>query len=262
MSTAIPKTSGLVTIRYVVASVLNRMQDYSFKQYKRLVQIAIEGFTEDLAMYHVSAGAEVVYLHMSTAKTVSLPSDFVNYIRIGYPSEGKLKIITRNDSILLPRVWDDGDGSAIGNFYGAAIGTGNLSDVVFFSDHWRNGQFVGGLFGVPGGFDDCSFRIDTENRQIVFSGSTPRSEIVMEYISSGLKSDGSSLIPREVVQALRNYILWQKDINDPRVAMNLKEMAKREYDESIAALRDFQLSFTASEYLQMSYSSYRQSPKR
>ena len=83
MSVITPKTAGMVTIRYVVMSVLNRLQDYSMKQYKRYCQIAIEGFTEELALYHTGVGVEVVYLHMSTAKTVQLPSDYIDYLRIG-----------------------------------------------------------------------------------------------------------------------------------------------------------------------------------
>ena len=44
MSLDVPKTPGLVTIRYIVMSILNRMEDYTMKKYKRLVQIAIEGY--------------------------------------------------------------------------------------------------------------------------------------------------------------------------------------------------------------------------
>jgi hypothetical protein len=261
MSTAVPKSAGLVTIRYVVMSMLNRLQDYSMKSYLRYLQIAIEGFSEELSLYHVNAGMEVVYLRMSVAKTCQLPSDYVKWNKIGYPIGGKLKVITHNESILLPRVFDD-TGDAIGNYYGAAIGASDLSNAVFFSDHYHNGAFIGGLYGLPGGIDVAGFRIDREYNQIVFSGSTPRSEIVMEYVSNGLKSDGSSLIPREVVPALRTYVLWQKDEPDPRIACNAKERLKTEHEEAVAALRSFQLSFTADEYLQMVRSGIHQAPKR
>jgi hypothetical protein len=263
MSTAIPKNPSLVSVRYVVMSILNRLQDYTMKSYKRLCQICIEGFTEEFSLYHIGNSIEVVYLHMSTAKTVALPPDFVDYLKIGVPVEGKLRVITRNDSILLPRVFDD-TGEAIGNYYGTAIGTddSDLSGVVFFSDHFRSGQFVGGLYGLSGGIDDAYYRIDYENRQIVFSGSTPRSEIVLEYIGTSLKPDGSSLIPREVVAPLRAYVLWQMVADDQRVALNEKERRKREFTELTEALRFFKSSFTAEEYKRVIYQSYSQSPKR
>jgi hypothetical protein len=261
MSTQNPKTPGLVTIRYVVASILNRLQDYSFKQYKRLTQLAIEGFSEEFSLYHIKAGSDVVYLHMTPAKTVQLPADFVDYVKIGYPINGKLRVITNNESILLPRTFDD-TLEPIGNFYGVAIGEEALSGAVFFSDHWKSGQFVGGMYGLPGGVDDCYYRIDRENRQIVFSGSTPRSEIVLEYMSTGLKSDGSSLIPREVVAPLRAYVLWQMIVNDTRVAANEKDRRERAFNEATEALRSFSNAFTADEYLSMLYSTVHQSVKR
>jgi hypothetical protein len=77
-----------------------------------------------------------------------------------------------------------------------------------------------------------------------------------------MKADGSSFIPREVVPALRTYVLWQKDENDPRIAYNAKERLKREHEEAVEALRSFKNAFTADEFLRMIYSSARQSPKR
>ena len=101
-----------------------------------------------------------------------------------------------------------------------------------------------------------------ENRQIIFSGETPRSEIVLEYISTGLLPDGSSLIPREVVAPLRAYILWHSVENDPRVAYNERERRKREFNESVEALRSFTNAFSADEYRRMVYQTTHQSPKR
>jgi hypothetical protein len=269
MSVISPKLPALVTIRYVVMSVLNRLQDYSMKQYLRLTQIAIEGFSEELSLYHIAAGAEVVYLHMSTAKTVQLPADYIDYLKIGVPVNGKLRVLTKHDNLLLPRTYygsmvggvfipDTGD--PVGNADSATIG--DKTGYIFFSDHFRNGAFVGGLYGLPGGIDDAYYRIDLETRQILFSGSTPRSEIVLEYISTGMKADGSSFIPREVVPALRTYVLWQKDENDNRIAYNAKQRLKQEHEEAIAALVDLKTIPPAYEYLRMLYGTYRQSIKR
>ena len=262
MSNISPKSAGLVTIRYVVMSVLNRLQQYDLKNYLRLSQIAIEGFGEELSMFHINAGIEVVYLHMSLGKTVDLPSDYIQYRKVGYPMQGKLVVISHDDNILLPRTFDD-TGEYVGNvFYGESIGASAISNAIFFQQHYKNGRFIGGLYGLPGGIDTASFRVDMENRQLVFSGSTPRSEIVMEYVTNGLKADGSSLIPREVVPALRTYVLWQKDENDPRIAYNAKERLKRAHEEEIEALRSFTNAFSKEEYLRLIYSTSYQSPKR
>ena len=252
-------------------SVLNRLGTYNLKNYKRLCQIAIEGYTEELALYHIGNSLEVVYLHMSTAKTVDLPADFITYTKIGIPINGKLRVLTQHDQILFPRVFDDGDKAAVGN---ADSGDNDVipSNAVFFSDHWRGGQYIGGLFGLPGGIDMAYYRIDKENRQIVFTGSVPRSEIVLEYISTGLKIDGSSLIPRECVDALRNYVLWKSVENDMtgymtgraqlKTAMAEIGRRKQEFTESINALRSFNSSFTIDEYKRAMWSTSGQHPKR
>lgn len=259
MSTVIPKTPGLVTIRYIVMSVLNRIQDYSMKQYLRLCQIAIEGFSEEFALFHIGNSLEVVYLHMSAAKSVALPADFIDYTKIGVPINGKLQVLTKHDNLLLPRIFDD-TGEEVGNM--DAGDEEGISNAIFFSDHFRNGQFIGGLYGLPGGIDQAYYRVDMENRQIVFSGSTPRSEIVLEYISTGLKPDGSSLIPREVVAPLRAYVLWQMVENDTRIAYNEKERRKREFTELTEAMRSFKNAFTKDEYLRMIWGQSQQSVKR
>jgi hypothetical protein len=118
------------------------------------------------------------------------------------------------------------------------------------------------LYGLPGGIDTAYYRVDYENRQIVFSGTVERSEIVLEYFSSGLKADGSSLVPRNVVPALRSYVLWQMVENDFRVAYNEKERRKREYEEAVEALRSLENTPTKEEYLRMVYSTAGQGPKR
>jgi len=268
MSVQSPKISGLVSSRYVVMSVLNRMSEYSLKSYLRLMQICLEGVTE-MNLFHTKESIEVVYLHMSTAKTCQLPADYIDYRKIGFPQDGKLRVITKHDNLLLPRTYygsmvngvlvpDTGD--AVGNAdAGNEIGT---TSGVYFIPHYHNGIYTGELYGLPGGVDTSYYRIDIESRQIIFSGSTPRSEIVMEYISTGQKSDGSSLIPREVVPALRTYILWMKDENDPRIAYNAKERLKIEHEEAVEALRSFNNSFTADEYLRMYYSTTYQAPRR
>jgi hypothetical protein len=259
MSTVSPKTAGLVTIRYIVMSVLNRLQDYSLKNYKRFAQIAIECFSEDMALFHTGVGNEVIYTHMNAAKVINLPADFIEWVRVGIPINGKFRVITKHDSILLPRLYDD-TGATVGNT--DADETEGAENCIFFSDHFRNGQFIGGLYGLPGGIDTNYFRVDYENRQMVFSGDATRSEVVLEYFSTGLKADGSSLIPRQCVAPIRNYILWQMVENDSRVAYAEKERKKREYEEAIAALRSFELTFTKDEYLRMIYSTARQSPRR
>ena len=268
MSTTTPRTTGLVTPRYVVMSVLNRIGDYSMKSYKRLMQICLEGFME-LNLWHMDAGHDVVYLHMSLAKTCNLPPDYVDWVKLGYPVNGKLRAITNKESLLLPRVFDDG--TPVGNIDSSNTDE-SMGGAIFFDSHWRNGQYIGGLFGLPGGIDRAYFRFDMDQRQIIFSGLTPRSEVVLEYMTTGLKTNGTSLIPREAVPALRTYVEWQMISMDmtgfmtgraqQKATMAEIMRRKQEHEEAVNMLRSFQSAFTVEEYKRAIFSTYGQHPKR
>jgi len=248
------KVKGTTTISAVVASIMNRLKDYSMRNYSFLEQIVIEGYTE-LNLWHLD-NIEVVYLKMSEAKAVSLPCDFVDWTKIGIPINGKLRVITNHKKILLPRKFPDGE--PVGN-----TDSGETSDVnIYFIDHIRSDQYMGGLYGVPGGVDKVYYRFDRENRQLVFSGAAPRSEIVLEYISSGVNLEGGTIIPIEAVPALRAYALWQNIENDRKTPLNEKERKKSQYEEEVEKLRFFQSSFTADEYKRHVFKHARQSAKR
>jgi hypothetical protein len=256
MSFNSPKTPGVVSLRYIIMSVLNLLGDYSMRNYYRLMQIAISGY-KILNLWHLD-NIEVVYLEMNTAKVVTLPSDFVDWLKIGVPINGKLRVLTNHKQILLPRAFPDG--TPVGNT--DADGTVDAASLVYFSDHFRGGQFVGGLFGMAGGVDDAYYRFDREMGTIVFTGSVTRSQIVLEYISSGVKAIGSTMIPIECEPALRTYVLWQRIEYDSRTSLSEKQRRKNDHEEEIEALRSFQSIFTKEEYQNMLRKTYRQTPKR
>ena len=254
MSTAAPAIPGIITVDYVVMGILNRLRDMSMRSYVFIAQLIIEGYAE-LALWHLDT-IEVVYLRMSSAKVVDLPTDYVNYVKIGIPVNGKLKVLTHKENILLPRTF--ADGAEVGNADDDNAGAGSI----FFVDHFRSGQFVAGLYGLSGGIDDAYYRIDREKRQIVFSGSIPRSEVVLEYVSSGIKLSGQTNIPRETVPALQAYVFWKMIDLDMKYPANEKERRKQNYLEEVAALDYFQSAFTADEYKRHVWKSTTQTIKR
>lgn len=254
MSDTNPKIQGTTTINYVVMSVLNRLKDYSMRHYSFLEQIILEGYA-DLNLWHLD-NVEVVYLRMSEAKTVDLPADFVDWTKIGIPMAGKLRVLTNHKKILLPRTF--ADGAPVGNTDDASINV----EAIYFTNHFRDGQFVGGMYGFPGGADAAFYRLDRETRTIIFSGSIPRAEIVLEYVSTGIKLQGTTVIPREAVSALRTWALWQIIEDDPKVSPTQKERKKEQYEEQLHALDYFQSAFTADEYRRHVYKHSKQTAKR
>lgn len=253
MSLETPKTTGIVNIRYVVMSILNRMNDYSMRNYKRIAQIVIEGFT-DLNMYHTT-NIEVVYLYMDSAKLVSVPADFIDWLKVGMPIGGKLVTLTKDDNILLPRKFTDG--KDVGNVDATLTGK-----VTYFASHFKNGKFVGGLYGLRGGINRAYFRYDKEKRQMIFAGDVPLSEIVLEYVSSGVNLSSSTIIPRQAVKVLRNWTFWQLAEHDSTVTLGEKDRKMKIYEGDVSELRALEHTPTMDEYRDAMYKTIKQTPKR
>jgi len=253
MSLENPKTTGTVNLRYVVMSILNRMKDYSMRNYKYIAQIVIEGFT-DLNLFHTT-NIEVVYLYMDEAKTVNVPADFIDYIKVGVPYNGKLVVLTKDPNILLPREFQDG--KDVGN-----IDATSVNSLSYFVSHFKDGKFIGGLYGLRGGINQAYYRFDKERRMFVFTGDIPNSEIVLEYISSGVSLSSATVIPRQAVKPLMSWTFWQMVEFDRKTPGNEKERRKRLYYEDVEELRSFEFTFTIDEYKDAMYKTFKQSPKR
>lgn len=253
MSLENPKTSAFITIRYVVMSILNRLRDYTMKDYRYLAQLVIEGFS-DLNMYHLS-NVEVVYLYMDEAKTVTVPADFIDWLKVGIPVNGKLHVLTRSKKMLKPRVFPDGANVGHTDEGVSVVGA-------YFTDHFHEGIYITGLYGLTGGFNIGYYDYDRENRQFIFSGSIPRSEIVLEYISTGVKLTGSTVIPRQALDPLQRYVFWQRQVDDPRVPLSTKQYKEDLYDRAVQKLVDFESTPTMEEYKDALYRKIKQTVKR
>jgi len=253
MSLANTKTAGLVNLKFVVMSYLNRINDYSMRNYKRLAQIVIEGFT-DLNLYHTT-NIEVEYLYMDEAKIVNVPSDFIDWVKVGIPVNGKLVTLTKRKNMLLPRKFPDG--KDVGHLDSAD--PGNVSS---FVSHFKGGKYVGALYGMSGGYNVAYFRYDEEMRQFIFTPEVPRSEIVLEYVSSGVSLTSSTTIPRPAVKPLLSWTHWQLGEFDKRIPGHEKTRREKLYDRDVMELRSFVFTPTMDEYRDIMYKMLKQSPKR
>lgn len=242
---------SFVPVSYCVNQALIDMEDFSGLQKERYTNFAIRAF-ETLRMFSINS-VKVAYLSMNELLCAKLPDDYIDYVKVGINMRGVIWTLGMNSDIALPRDADCGNDAR--DLY-----TGNLvypTGGYYFTDHYRDGEFVGGLYGMGGGFREAYYRIDRERHQIVFSGPTPRGEVVLEYKSSGISSQ--TLIPREAVNAIVAYIHYKRNINKDRVSMlTFKEL----FDEEEQKLRSLNFKFTYEEYMDMLYSNSRQTLKR
>lgn len=234
-------SNALISIRQVVSSYLNEAGIYTLENYNRYLQICIEGLSH-LNIYYVPS-YRITYGTVDSINCYDLPDDFIDYYRIGVILDGKIWTLTKNDKI--PTI----NAISCGEDLGDADNQGAI-DIPYAHQ-----------YAINGGWNFGYYRVDKEKRRIVFSGDMIGRQIVLEYISTGVSLSGSTWVPRELSKVLKDYIHWKAIQRDPQVALNHREVARRDYYDSLAEYNRLQCSFTVDELLDALASGFGQSIK-
>jgi len=244
---------AVVSIQHVVRNYMNE-RNYTMDQYKRLVQIAIRGFS-NLSMTEMHS-VSTYYGIPDVSGQLFLPSDFVDYIAIGYKLGDKIYVLSRNKSLYINK---DGSNGQVE----LSEGDTNVSPYLF-SDHYRDGLLISHLYGINGSFSDRCFNIDSENKILQFSSSVPRSEMIVEYVSTGVSLNGNTYIPRYAEAALVEWLYWRDAKGKPfgNQTRGVIMDSKQDFNEEVSILRDIHTLPTFQEAMDSIYSESRQTPKR
>ena len=234
-------TKALISLKHVVASYQNEANLYSPSAFKRLLQLAIEGFG-DLNIFYTPS-FKTSYFTVSSINTVDLPEDFVDYYRVGMIVDGKVWELSRNNNIPIINSLD----------CGAWAGDADNQTLSTQQYEWH--------YSFSGGKNVGYYRIDNELRRIVFSGDMMGREVVLEYISTGVSVSGNTWVPREVAEVLKEYIHW-KSIQRTDDAVSQKELAQRNYYLALQKYQRRAWSFTLEEFLDAIRSGHKQTVKK
>ena len=188
-------------------SVINNYLDQSelgVHKYYKIWQIAFRGL-EQLGLdffYTVKS----VKLPVNANKTVELPSDYVNYTKIGVLNgNGEISALTYNNNLtnyadLLPDRLAKTEDNSLFSYYN--------SQAPAFYNYW-DGSGYGTVYGLPsGGQNIGAFKIDNANNLVVLDGNFGYDYLMVEYISSP-KEGEDVVLPVQFREALISYIAWQ-----------------------------------------------------
>lgn len=228
-------TSGTITLSYIVSAVLNDMNNYGKEQRRRLLQFACEGVTE-LSMYTLPQ-FRTILLTMDANGRVYLPVDYMGYTRIGLEKAGKVYVLGQNNNI------------SLSDLVSCGVTTNNAlnnSSPQYLAPFWYNGRNYNTLYGNPGGWTESSYRVDDTNRFIQFD-TTVKQDILLEYVSSGVKLDGETIIPRYALQVLKAWVHWKRKQQDNNFSANDKILAQQDYFREESKLGDFVRTSTIDE---------------
>jgi len=249
---------SMVTLPYIVANIQNELDDYSPAVYKRAMQIVIDGLRE-MRLYHQST-VQVGYFVIPDSGVLYYPADYINYIKIGIPVCGNLVTLSVNPNMLLNRAQVCGE-----DLRRIHSGAAELPvDGYAYAPHYdNNGQFIGALYGAGGGFNTAYFREDKTAQRFEFDGLIPRISderiVVMEYESTGISA--TTAVRPECIEPLKNWYYWKSTRHSTSVSNGQKAQYKDDYEKSIKKLRAYTQQINMSEFLDLMYRNFKQSPK-
>jgi hypothetical protein len=248
----------LRNINYIVYSIMLELEDMSTHRKGKLTQLAIKGFIRELRMSALPS-VKAVYLNTNEINCIDFPKDYLYYTKIGVNIGNKIWTLTRNDNLVLTRKEDE-----CGMEYrDVAAGNCSCSTGYPFVPFWNGATWNGGLYGVGGGINsEGYYRIDFDKQRIQFDNRVPQTQILLEYVSSGVEPDGNMLVPEEAVNCLIAYVHWQNIMHNRRIGRGEKQDAKKNWEDEYQKMVEVINPFRLDEYLDQKYEAGKQSPKR
>lgn len=248
-------------LAYVVNRVQLDLNDFSSHSVSRITQFAIHCVKHHLR-FKTNKSVKVAYVTPNAAGNAPMPMDMEKYLKVGISLCGQIYTLTVNNDLLLARTYECGVEQEPQSIE-ACLQTPDYEypDGFWYAPHYRAGQYVGEMYSQGGGLNAFGyFRADYEQRQFQFSN-VPVTEIIIEYVADE-DVNSQTLIPYQCVDTILNYVHWKMIAYDRTVGLGEKQLAQNAFTKSMADLTYLTFAPNISEYLDMSYSSYKSSPKR
>ena len=195
--------------------------------YLRLYQLSVRGLTE-LGL-DVTEEVKTEFLPVEANKTVFLPEDYIQWIKVGVLNEnGEVATLRRNESLTTY-------GSLDSDRLSKNLGGGVRVKFPYQNDAYQNFYNDGALFnlfGIRSNMDYYGeFKVDDANGVILLDNDFQYADIVLEYLSNPAEAE-DLVIPIQAQEALIAYLAWM-DIRSMaasrRVNVAEKQIRKREY---------------------------------
>jgi hypothetical protein len=239
------------TLNEVVAGVRMRKRDRTHQNDKVYLQYAIDGLRE--FNFSDPTNIKTWKIRMDKAsRSISMPVDMTDYTKIAAMINGCIWTLSVNNAMEIPTTQKCGipiRDICNNNYNQEDVPTENLA---FFGGYWgENGGWSSGFYGAGGGFNRMYYRVDRRNRMIYFDGDLPVCDIYIEGLTDGLNMCGDTVVETIMLDYLRNYILFQEELNSNKITQYLLEKRQQQLDESKSVLewRTFRKNFSLYELM-------------
>lgn len=197
-------TAKYITLREVIAMFCDQY-DKSIGDFDKYWIMGFRGL-EDMH-FNISAEPKTVRLPINGNNTVTLPADYVAWVKIGIMDNlGQVSTLRINNSLTTFRDNNPNRLDLLTADVNSGWGGSNLN--MPFLNFYYNGVYTP-LFGIGGGliqFGEC--RVDEKNNVIVLPSDYRFDSLLLEYISCPERDD-DYMVDRRLIEPLITFIAWK-----------------------------------------------------
>lgn len=244
-------SAAYTTLDEVVAGVRMRKKDRTNQNNKEYLQYAIDGLRE--LNFSDPTNIKTWKVRMDKkSRSISFPKDMIDYTKIAIYINGCLWTLGVNNAMEIPTMQVCGipiRDICNNNYNQEDVPTENLG---FIGGWWGdNGGYSSGTYGIGGGFNRAYYRVDKPNRMIYFDGDIPNNDIYLEGLTDGLNMCGDTIIPIIMIDPLRKYVLFNLELESPKVTQYMVEKRERLLEDAVNTWqwRKFRESFSLYEFM-------------
>lgn len=249
-------STGYMTLKEVIMDYKERWSGFGDSDIYHIQSQVIRAI-QYLNIFSLN-GMDVIYMQTDGSSAITLPSDFIDYTKIGVIDAcGQLWTLTLNENVFQVPITDCGIDLST-----ALTGRCNCPT----SGYWwapyygADGTYNNTLYSLGGGFNIAYYNIDRQGRKLIINGLPADTTVVMEYKSTGIKMDDTTIIGTECLEAIVAWIDWQ-EAKRGRIPMN-PQLAERDFEGEESRLKNLQLRRTVEEYADIIYEQWHLGIKR
>jgi hypothetical protein len=254
------KTTGTVSLAYVVRSLQNKQKVFNNVDYMHLLQLAIDAVSE-LNVITLDT-IETAFITIGDTNALELPNDYIDYVKIGFVGcNGCIWTLKLNNDLVRYPVQECGVplDRVLGGFceqFPEQFPT--PTDGYYFGTGFHQGNTLPLYYGIGGGFS-AGYRIDRQGRYLLISGLPKGTVICLEYKSTGIKIGETTYIPRQAVNTIHCHIMMtEQDFGNIQSGTDWT----RKFHSAEALLSNMEYTRIAQEHLDSLYEHWHQGAKR
>jgi hypothetical protein len=163
-----------------------------------------------------------VKLPVNSYGAVTLPSDFVDFVKIGFPRGQYVVEMSQNDTLnRLNNFNDEGNKikyESIDTDYPLSSWGWDGANYIWASND--RGELLGRGFNIQAGTTPNAFKVLRERGEIQLDNRYSAEYVVLEYIGDGLDTNAETEVHPYSQSTIESYIAWKSSLNRDAIQSN------------------------------------------